>query len=117
MFEQDRRCRFLVIANERNYDFSVGGILDRSDIVVISPESISMVSEAASADKYVIVFQAPGLSRKHRALLNDFQRDGLIRLAPAGGLSGAITDIWQNKPMRRLLDDRRAVIEGLRTIL
>jgi len=40
---QDSRCRFLVIANERNFDFSVGGILDASDIVVISPESISMI--------------------------------------------------------------------------
>jgi mitochondrial fission protein ELM1 len=116
-FEHDRRCRFLVIANERNYDFAVGGILDKSDIVVISPESISMVSEAASGHAHVVVFDAGGVSSKHRALLDDFQRDGLIRLVKAGELSGAIKDICYNKPGRRRLDDTGAVIEGLRKIL
>ena len=116
-FAADPRCKFLVIANEQNYDFSVGGILDRSDIVVISPESISMVSEAASADKYVVVFEAPGLSAKHLSLLSGFQKSGLIRLAAPQDLVGVITDIWRNRPVRRSLDNTAAVIEGLRKIL
>ncbi|MFA5099396.1 MAG: ELM1/GtrOC1 family putative glycosyltransferase [Candidatus Omnitrophota bacterium] len=116
-FEHDRRCRFLVIANERNFDFAVGGILDKADIVVISPESISMVSEAASGRAHVVVFDSCGLSRKHRALLDDFQSDGLIRLVKAGELSGAIMGLCRNKPGRRRLDDTAPVIEGLRKIL
>jgi Kdo2-lipid IVA lauroyltransferase/acyltransferase len=116
-FEHDRHCRFLVIANERNYDFAVGGILDKADIVVISPESISMVSEAASGHAHVVVFDAGGISRKHRALLDGFSRDGLIRLVKAGELSGAIRDICYNKPPRRRLDDTGVVLTGLRKIL
>ena len=116
-FEHDPRCRFLVIANECNYDFAIGGILDKADIVVISPESISMISEAASGRAHVVVFDSGNISRKHRALLDSFRRDGLIRLAPAGELSGAIRDICYNKPVRRRLDDAARVIEGLRKIL
>jgi Kdo2-lipid IVA lauroyltransferase/acyltransferase len=116
-FEHDPRCRFLVIANERNYDFAVGGILAKCDIAVISPESISMVSEAASTNATVVVFEAPGLSVKHRRMLADFNAEGLIKLVPAGELSGAIRDICHNKPGRRRLDDGAAVIEGLQKIL
>lgn len=117
VFGQNTRCSFLVIANERNFDFSVGGILDRSDVVVISPESISMVSEAASSGKYVVVFDAPGLSRKHRAMLADFEREGFVRRADPGGLTRVISDIWRAQPARSCLDNSGQVIEGLRKIL
>jgi lauroyl/myristoyl acyltransferase/mitochondrial fission protein ELM1 len=116
-FAGQPRCKFLVIANEKNYDFAVGGILDKSDIVVISPESISMISEAASSGKYVIVFDAPGISGKHLKLLSDFEAGGLIVRAAAKELSGAIRDICYNKPPRQRLDDTAAVKEGLSRIL
>ena len=116
-FEHDPRCRFLVIANERNYDFAVGGILDKADIAVISPESISMVSEAASGRAHVVVFDSAGISRKHRSLLDDFERDGLIRLVNPNELSGSIRDLCYNKTGRRRLDNTAPVIEGLRKIL
>ncbi|TAM41814.1 hypothetical protein EPN54_01620, partial [bacterium] len=50
------RCKLLVISNEHNNPDVVGAILGFSSIVISSPESISMVSEAASAGKYVMVF-------------------------------------------------------------
>jgi len=114
---QDSRCRFLVIANERNFDFSVGGILDASDIVVISPESISMISEAASAGAYVVVFDAPGLSRKHKAVLSDFEKKGYIRSAAPEELTNVILQIWRSKPPRCRLDNSGLLLEGLRKIL
>jgi Kdo2-lipid IVA lauroyltransferase/acyltransferase len=116
-FEHESRCKFLVIANESNYDFALGGILAKSSVVVISPESISMVSEAASAGAYVIVFDAPGLSNKHRRMLETFEARGLIRLVPAGELAVAIKDIFYNRPGRRRLDDVTQVREGLKKIL
>ncbi|MDD4940929.1 MAG: ELM1/GtrOC1 family putative glycosyltransferase [Candidatus Omnitrophica bacterium] len=116
-FAADERCKFLLIASERNYDFGVGGILDVSDIVVISPESISMVSEAASAATHVVVFRAPGLSRKHRAVLADLERGGFIHLALPATMKSVITQIWRGQPGRSRLNDAQPVIEGLRKIL
>jgi mitochondrial fission protein ELM1 len=117
VFAGQPRCKLLVLANEKNYDFAVGGILDKSDIVVISPESISMISEAASSGKYVIVFDAPGISGKHLKLLSYFEAGGLIVRVAAKELSGAIRDICYNKPSHQRLDNTAAVKEGLSRIL
>ena len=59
------RCPFLVIANEKNRPDAMTGILGLSDILVVSGESISMVSEAVASGKPVIVFKpSPGESLK-----------------------------------------------------
>jgi KDO2-lipid IV(A) lauroyltransferase len=111
------RVRFLVLANEKNFDFAVGGILAKSDILVISPESISMVSEAASSGKHVIVFDAPGVGSKHLRLLADLEACGFIVRTSPQRLPGAIDDILKNNPAVKRLDDASAVREGLRKIL
>src|SRR3989338_6102807 len=55
-FADKARCPLLVIANEFNPPDTVGGILALSDRVVVSGESMSMVSEAISSGKPVLVF-------------------------------------------------------------
>lgn len=114
----ESRCKALIIANERNYDFALGGILDKSDVVVISPESMSMVSEAVSSGKGVVVFDAAGLSAKHRRLITVFEEDGKLKLASAAGLSGAISEMFKAGPSRGgTADDNALVREGLKRIL
>ncbi|HOD11620.1 MAG TPA: ELM1/GtrOC1 family putative glycosyltransferase [Candidatus Omnitrophota bacterium] len=51
------RCIFSVMPNHHNIVEAVGGILGLSDILVVSSDSISMVSEAISSGKKVIVFK------------------------------------------------------------
>src|SRR5208283_2731741 len=50
------RCSLCIIANQRNIAEAIGGILGLSDLVIVSGESISMVSEALSSGKPTIVF-------------------------------------------------------------
>jgi len=52
----DPRCKLLVIANENNIPEAIGGILGLSQFVIASAESIAMISEAISSQKYVLVF-------------------------------------------------------------
>jgi hypothetical protein len=69
-------CPLLVIANEANPAGVVGEILGASDLLLVSGESVSMVSEAVSSGKPVIVFLPcawSGLKSKHRRFL-----DGLL---------------------------------------
>ncbi len=54
-FRHDSLCALLICANKENIPEAVGGILGLSDIVVVSGDSISMISESVSAGKKTIV--------------------------------------------------------------
>lgn len=71
MFADRNECPLLVLANEANREGAVAGILGLSDIVVVSGESISMVSEALSSGKPVIVF-LPADEKKIKPKLREF---------------------------------------------
>ncbi len=79
-----QRCPVLVIANESNRVGVVAGILGLCDAVIVSGESISMVSEAITAGKPVIVFipsDAMPLKPKHKEFLDRMIAAGLVTIA------------------------------------
>ena len=111
------RCKLLVIANENNHPDTIGGILGLSSIIISSPESISMISEAVASGKYVFVFKAQGLSRKHRDFLKYYQDKRYLYLREIRDLASSIKEIWQNKPSVSLPEDNLKVAEALNKIL
>lgn len=116
-FENYPRCKLLIIANEKNHPDAVGGILGLSRIIISSPESISMISEAAMAEKYVVVFEASGLSKKHQRFLENYQNKRYIYLKQTKELANLIKDIWQNKPKLNFPIDNLIVDKALDKIL
>ncbi len=93
LFKDRKRCPLLVIANESNADGVVGGILGLSDAVVVSGESISMVSEAVSSGKPVLVFMPSDRTRvkpKHEDFLRRLEKERLIVRAGPDNISGAL---------------------------
>lgn len=110
-------CRLLIIANEKNTPEAVGMIFQASRIIVVSPESISMVSEAAASGRYAVVFDAPGLGIKHRRFLENLCVKKYIYLSAPDGLNRAIENIWLSKPEINVLNDNLAVAEAIRKIL
>jgi KDO2-lipid IV(A) lauroyltransferase len=111
------RCKLMVIANERNLEEAVGGILGLSKILIVSPESISMVSESVNSLKPVVVFDMPGLSRKHRDFLNNLADEKYIYLSLKENLVRTINDIWIEKPQANILDDNNVVEKALERII
>jgi Kdo2-lipid IVA lauroyltransferase/acyltransferase len=111
------RCKLLIIANENNHADAVGGILGLGRIIISSPESISMISEAVMAARYVIVFKAAGLSRKHQRFLKNYEEQRYIYLKQIAELADSIKEIWKNKPELNLPDDNLKVSEALNKIL
>ncbi len=111
------RCKFLVIANEKNIPEAVGGILGLSQIVITSPESMSMISEAVASRKFVLVFDSVGLSRRHEHLLSYFEENRYIHFVEKEELEQAIEHIWLHKPLIRTTKDNLLVSEALRKIL
>lgn len=116
-FENYSRCQLLVIANEKNLPSAVGGILGLSQIVITSPESISMISEAVNSENYVLVFNSAGLNKKHLRFLKRFSRDKYIYLVRAQDLSKSVDDIIKTSPKAHCLRDNLLVREALKRII
>ncbi len=111
------RSRLLVIANEKNIPEAVGGILASSEIIITSPESMSMISEAVNSKKYVLVFNSPHLSKKYLRFLNYFAKNKYIYLVDSYNLAKKIEEIWLNRPGIRTLKDNFLVAEAVKKIL
>jgi len=91
----EQRCKLLVIANEKNLPYAMGGILGLSNVIVVSGESISMVSEAVSSGKKTIVFVGERRGNrvtKHEVFLNRLSEQGCIRMADENNISELLHD-------------------------
>lgn len=114
------KCRLLIIANENNIPEAVGGILGLSDMIIVSDDSISMVSEAATSGKYVIVVKTGEESssrNKHRRFLESLSREEYIFLVKPNNISDTIRQVFNNRPKVKKLDDSEAVASAIRKIL
>ncbi|KPK98387.1 MAG: hypothetical protein AMJ95_04390 [Omnitrophica WOR_2 bacterium SM23_72] len=116
-FKDEPRCKFLVIANENNIPGCLGGILGLSQIVVCSPESFSMISEAVSSKKYVFVFDERGLRQKQRRYLDHFSREGYIYLSETQDLAQRIEEVWIRRPAVCSPDDSVLIRGAIEKIL
>jgi KDO2-lipid IV(A) lauroyltransferase len=114
--ESYSRSRLLIIANKNNSPHALGGILALSKILVVSPESISMISEAASAEKYVIVFKSR-IDKRHSRFLDYMAAKKYIYLCEASGISSVIKKILEEKPAINVLSDNLKVSEDLKRLI
>ena len=116
------RCSLCIIANQRNIPEAVGGILGLSDLVIVSGESISMVSEALSSGKRTIVFSPHGrYGNKPRDKYEDFvlklNDQGYLMVGSANDLKVKITQLLSRKITLKSLDDQSIIQAGLEAIV
>lgn len=117
------RCPLLVIANEANRPGVVAGILGLSDAVIVSGESISMVSEAVAAGKPVMVFMPSPITTlkpKTKEFLDRMSSNGMVTLAGPENIYQLMKTLarrMNDQPSSLLEKDRltlrRAVVERL----
>jgi len=114
------RCKLLVIANEKNIDEAVSGILGLSQIVMVSGESISMISEAKAASNYLFVFRLDRKKSgilKHELFLNNMKEEGLIELVNVSELFDRVTGCWNKKPAIKKIDDTFKIYYALKKVV
>jgi len=118
-WKNDPHCKLLVLANRMNFDGVVPGILGLSKVVIVTGESISMVSEAASVADQVIVFLPSGRKKasKIEKTLSELARVHQTILTEGEGLGRAIQRAFEEKGSRPKLDDARRIEEALRRIV
>jgi len=107
------RAKLLLITNEYNIPEAVGGILGLSECVVVSPESISMISEAASSGRHVFVFNNPKLSKKHQRFLAHCAEKRYINFVQPKELSSCMKKIMLDHPRPVVLSDKQTVMDFL----
>lgn len=110
------RCKLLVIANEKNIPEAVGGILGLAKMVIVSPESISMISEAASCNRYIIVFKSK-VNRRHNYFLNYMAKRKYIYLCQPHQLYSLIDKIFKEHPPINVLKDNVIVEDAFKRML
>ena len=116
------RCALLIIANHANVPEAVGGILGLSTLVVVSGESISMISEAASSGKKVVVFPVDGidmkpLDNKYTRFIDDLGQQGYIACAETKSVGAVVDAVLKNKIPTRPVDDSATVAQALEKVL
>ena len=112
------RCKLLVIANEKNPEGTVAKILDSSEVVIVSPESISMISEAASSGRQVVVFSDKRENRgKYGKVVESLENKGYIKIAALDEVYSKVRQILTRRPVVKRLDDRKGIIERLKGIV
>jgi KDO2-lipid IV(A) lauroyltransferase len=122
-FGQNRLCKLFIIANEKNIEGAVPAIFGLSSIIVTSPESISMISEAASSGKQVIVYmghkdtRTQGHKTKYERFVEYLEKEGHIKTADPIGVYDILKQIMETRPEIKRLDDRGKIIERLRNIV
>ena len=116
------RCPLCIIANQRNIPEAVGGILGLSDLVIVSGESISMVSEALSSGKCTIVFSTHGrYGDRPRDKYEDFvlklNEQGYLMVTSADDMKAKITQLLSRKITLKTLHDQSIIQSGLEAIV
>ncbi len=109
-------CRLLIIAAKKNVPEAVGGILGLCDILLVTGDSISMISEAAASGKKTIVFSVTGTSSpqdKHEGFVHRLAQAGYVVLAAPDMVRSAIQDLVKGKRHVRPLRDHRVLEKGL----
>lgn len=116
-FKNYPRCKALIIANEKNIPSAIGGILGLSRLVVVSAESISMVSEAVASERYVLVFKSGGVDKRHKRFLNYFLKHKYIKLDEPNGIGSAIEEIWQVSAQSNTLKDNSLIRKAIERLI
>ena len=113
-------CKLLIIANEKNLEGAVSGMLSLSRLAVVSEESISMISEAVSSGKRTVVFNLKKRKdniTKHERTLNELAKEGYITISRADTLFSAVEKAWDAKGAVKKLRDKERIFEAVRRLI
>ncbi len=111
--------KLLVIANESKLDHVTHGMLALSDVALVTEDSISMISEAVSAGKQVLVLKLGNgkLPKKHSRFHQVLESNALISLADATNFSEKLASLNGLKRDDMVERQSKLIQEALRQLL
>ena len=111
--------KLLLIANESNLENVTYGMLALSDVALVTEDSVSMVSEAVSAGKSVLVMQLGNgkLPKKHNRFHQALASSALVKLADATNFSTQLAAMNGVQRENITLRQSQLIQEALRKLL
>jgi KDO2-lipid IV(A) lauroyltransferase len=107
------RCSLLISAANSDVPEAVGGILGLSDYLLVSGESISMVSEAVSSGKKTVVFNVTSSGdaerNKYERFVDTLSEQGHVVVCPIKGISKALYNVVSDKIHLKSINDRESI--------
>jgi mitochondrial fission protein ELM1 len=117
-FKEHPRTALFIMANKANVPEAVGGMLALADVVVVSGESISMVSEAASSGKRTVVFSVGSTkNQKYADFCQMLSEQGHLLYTEPKGVSAAIDSMVRNKIITKPINDNVILVDALRGLV
>lgn len=111
----------LFISPREESDNPVGGILGLSEVVVVTEDSISMIAEAASSGKKIVVLQIDRKFHrkrpKHLETIQNLVQKGYLYLAKPDELSQIVNQILVEDFTHKILADTEKAIERVKELL
>jgi KDO2-lipid IV(A) lauroyltransferase len=114
------RCRMLLIANEKNIPQAVAAILGLCQIIVVSGESTSMVSEAVASGKYVFVFKLKNKQAgktKQDVFLEQLAQANYLRIVEGRNLFEEVLATWRSQPEIKKLDESQRILNAVSRLI
>ena len=117
----DPSCQMLVIAKEDPRPEVAGGMMALAEVLVVTEDSISMISEAVLSGKKVVVLNsgADGLPAKHRRFKEILEREAMVVTANTEDLEEKMMRVIRQNGRGRspAREESAALQEMLRAIL
>lgn len=117
---QFKGCQMLVIAAEDKRTEVVSGMMALADILIVTEDSISMISEAVSSGKKVLVlsFGGEGLPPKHKRFQEILAQKSAVLIATPENLQKKIVEMDQKfEPQDIVQEEQDALQKRLQEIL
>ena len=113
--KEQHACRFLVIANEDNPPYASGGMLGIADLLIVSEDSLAMISEAVGTGKRVIVLSLGEgqLPEKHYRFHQILSQRGLVTVSCLADLEKNIMELLAKPSAPVLQREKESLIERL----
>jgi KDO2-lipid IV(A) lauroyltransferase len=121
-FSSKKCVKLLVIANERNIPGIVNAIVTHAHTVVVTQDSVSMISEAVGLQNAVIVHRLTARKRlfnrvnKFERFLENLSRKGYVSIAPEGRLA-AVYNSFSCRTAGEVLRDNERIEKALDRVL
>ena len=119
MLSQHPACRFLVIANEENPPYATGGMMGIADLLIVTEDSLAMISEAVGTGKRVIVLSLGEgeLPEKHYRFHQLLAQRGLVTLSGLADLEKNISELLKKPSIPVLQREKTALLEQLGALI
>lgn len=116
VFSNNSRCVMTVSGASDTDEHTVEKILAISDIIIVSGESISMVSEAVSSGKPVLVFMPDKMSdkiTKYERFAYGLEKTGYVKCITPGELPREISSLARRETRPQKLKDNDSIKEKM----